>query len=97
MEKSYSRLAIRDGYTFRKSHPSRNLLTETENSLPQLTEKEVMACWGMKDFCFHPEFLKKWKEIIPSMQVFEYQMLVITYWRMPVLLALIELSHSFAK
>ncbi len=52
-------------------HPTRALLTETQEKLKDLRATEVLACWGMRDFCFHPGFLRKWIEILPDMQTRE--------------------------
>ena len=35
-----------------KNHPSRNLLQETADSLGHYKDTPVLACWGMRDFCF---------------------------------------------
>lgn len=49
-------------------HPTQKFLQETELALSQLSSVPVLACWGMKDFCFHPGFLAQWKERIPHIQ-----------------------------
>jgi len=44
------------------------LLSETEKSLNQYAQTPVMACWGMKDFCFHPGFLEEWEKRWPHLK-----------------------------
>ena len=50
---------------FEKNHPSLNLLKETENSLKKYEKTPILACWGMKDFCFHGGFLDEWIKKLP--------------------------------
>ncbi len=50
-----------------RNHPTRNLLQETAVSLNHYKDTPVLACWGMKDFCFHGGFLEKWSEFIPHL------------------------------
>ena len=58
---------------YESNHPTRTLLKETEFKLSELKTKEIISCWGMKDFCFHPEFLKKWKNILPNLKSYEFE------------------------
>ncbi len=53
---------------FEQNHPSLPLLKETEGSLKNYLDTEVLSCWGMKDFCFNPGFLSEWEEIWPHMK-----------------------------
>ena len=41
---------------FERNHNSLSLLKETENSLKKYKQTPILACWGMKDFCFHGRF-----------------------------------------
>ena len=50
------------------SHPTAQILRETEYSLSELTKIPTLACWGMKDFCFHPGFLEQWQKRIPNLK-----------------------------
>ncbi len=53
---------------FEKSHPTLSLLQETAQGLEQFRETPAIACWGMKDFCFHPGFLKEWEKRWPNLE-----------------------------
>jgi haloalkane dehalogenase len=57
---------------FEENHPTRPLLRETENVLKNLDNIPTIACWGMKDFCFNPNYLKKWKRLIPGLISHEF-------------------------
>lgn len=50
------------------AHPTTQILRETENSLSELANIPTLACWGMKDFCFHPGFLEQWQKRIPNLK-----------------------------
>ena len=51
---------------YEKNHPSLNLLKETELSLSNYNKTPILACWGMKDFCFHGDFLNEWIRRLPN-------------------------------
>ena len=53
---------------YEPDHPSMPLLSETEKSLNQYAQTPAMACWGMKDFCFHPGFLEEWEKRWPHLK-----------------------------
>lgn len=53
-------------------HPSWQTLKEIEASLENWKKIPVQILWGMRDWCFHTEFLKVWREILPEAQVTEY-------------------------
>ena len=53
------------------SHPSRGLLLEIEESLPQLSEIPSQLIWGMKDWCFRPECLRYFQRVWPNAQTLE--------------------------
>ena len=38
---------------FEQNHPSRSTLKQTEGLLGSFLSTPILACWGMKDFCFH--------------------------------------------
>ena len=52
-----------------KNHPSFSNLLKTEKALHKLKDIPKIACWGMKDFCFHEGFLKEWEKILPNLTV----------------------------
>lgn len=51
-----------------KNHPTKQFLLQTEKSFTQLSNTPVLACWGMKDFCFHSGFLEEWKKRLPHLE-----------------------------
>lgn len=51
-----------------KNHPSYQTLLDIEQKL-HLIKSPKLLLWGMKDFCFHEGFLKRWREIYPEAQV----------------------------
>jgi len=53
---------------YENNHRSHSVLQETENKLKDLAHIPSIACWGMKDFCFHPGFLHKWQTFWPNMK-----------------------------
>ena len=54
-------------------HPSYEYLKETEEKLGQLDDKQILLLWGMHDFCFTPDFLKRWREIFPNAKTVEFE------------------------
>ena len=56
------------------NHPSRHLFQETETSLSKYTNTPILACWGMKDFCFHGGFLKAWQDKLPHIVSHKFEM-----------------------
>jgi pimeloyl-ACP methyl ester carboxylesterase len=52
-----------------KNHPSKTVLEKTSQQLANFTGTPSMACWGMKDFCFHGGFLNEWKKRWPNLDV----------------------------
>jgi len=57
---------------FEKNHPSRPTLQQTEALLGSFSSTPILACWGMKDFCFHGGFLNRWEEFWPHMEVHRF-------------------------
>lgn len=47
------------------------LLTAIENKLGSLKVPTIIL-WGLKDFCFHPGFLERWRKIYPAAMVYEF-------------------------
>lgn len=48
------------------AHPSWNALQRVEAGLPGLAHLPMTIFWGMKDFCFHEEFLEEWIRRFPE-------------------------------
>ena len=53
------------------NHPSLSYLLKTDQCISKLNHIPTMACWGMKDFCFHGGFLREWKKRLPNLTVHE--------------------------
>ena len=49
----------------RKSHPSYQVLVDLESKLPLLDEKPILLVWGMRDWCFRPECLRRFQHHWP--------------------------------
>ncbi|MBC61131.1 MAG: alpha/beta hydrolase [Zetaproteobacteria bacterium] len=54
-----------------KSHPSFETLKNIEKNLQNLNIPTLLL-WGMKDFCFHSGFLKKWMKVYPHAKKVEF-------------------------
>jgi haloalkane dehalogenase len=52
-----------------KDHPTRALLAELEDGLPELKSFPLLVLWGTKDWVFHPGYLEGWKERFPDAEV----------------------------
>jgi pimeloyl-ACP methyl ester carboxylesterase len=50
-------------------HPSWKTLKSVEASLEQWKQVPVQIIWGMHDWCFNPEILQRWEEILPQATV----------------------------
>lgn len=50
-------------------HRTYKTLTEIEEKLPLFREKPVLLIWGMRDWCFSPEFLKRFLQDYPEATV----------------------------
>lgn len=53
----------------RSSHPTYKTLLDIENGLTQFNRHPVCLVWGMKDWCFTPDFLDRFLEIFPRAEV----------------------------
>ena len=51
-----------------ENHPTKKFLKQTEELLDQLSNTPILACWGMRDFCFHSGFLQEWKKRLPHLE-----------------------------
>jgi len=47
-------------------HPSYTTLLHLEERLPTLAGKPISLIWGMRDWCFTPAMLERFREIFPS-------------------------------
>ncbi|MGL4594849.1 MAG: alpha/beta fold hydrolase [Thermoguttaceae bacterium] len=50
-------------------HPSFRTLSEIETNIQKFKTKPVCLIWGMLDWCFSPEFLKRFLQIFPEADV----------------------------
>lgn len=50
-------------------HPSYQTLTHIEQRLAGLRSKPVCLIWGMRDWCFTPDFLDRFLEFLPEAEV----------------------------
>jgi haloalkane dehalogenase len=53
----------------RPSHPTYQTLLDIENGLAQFSRHPVCLIWGMKDWCFTPEFLDRFLIFFPRAEV----------------------------
>lgn len=51
------------------SHPTYQTLLDIENGLGQFADRPISLIWGMKDWCFGPEFLDRFREFFPKAEV----------------------------
>lgn len=51
------------------AHPSYATLLKIEQGLPSLADRPWSFIWGMRDWCFTPEFLEQYLRIIPQAEV----------------------------
>ena len=54
-----------------KTHPTFATLKKLESDLPKLGRLPIRLVWGMKDWCFTPECLRRFKEAWPNASVRE--------------------------
>jgi len=69
-----NRTAIREfvlDIPLKPGHRSYQTLAEVENSLDQQRDKPMQLIWGMKDWCFSPEFLREFQQRFPTASVHE--------------------------
>jgi haloalkane dehalogenase len=50
-------------------HPSYATLLDIEQGLPRLASHPWLLVWGMRDWCFTPEFLERFIELFPHAEV----------------------------
>ena len=56
---------------WRPSHPTYRVLESLEKSLASLRELPAQLIWGMKDWCFTPECLKRFQTLFPQARTLE--------------------------
>ncbi|QEF97134.1 Haloalkane dehalogenase [Stieleria maiorica] len=49
-----------------KAAPTYQTLVDLENALPSLADLPSLLVWGMKDWCFRPECLRRFQSVWPS-------------------------------
>ena len=57
----------------KESHPTRKVLKNIQDHLWLLTNKPCLIAWGMRDFCFTPEFLSVWQRYFPNAECYPFQ------------------------
>jgi haloalkane dehalogenase len=50
-------------------HPSYETLSRIEAGLPALADRPVQLIWGMRDWCFTPWFLERFRALFPQAEV----------------------------
>ena len=55
------------------SHPSYEVLKNIQEHLWLLEGKPCLLAWGMRDFCFTPEFLSVWQQYFPKAESYQFQ------------------------
>ena len=53
----------------KETHPSYATLFDIEQNLPKLQNHRMQILWGEQDFCFTPNFRKRWQEFFPHADV----------------------------
>ncbi|MFW5829730.1 MAG: alpha/beta fold hydrolase [Planctomycetota bacterium] len=48
------------------THPTWELVTDTAQQLDKLADKKMLIGWGLQDFVFDEQFLKRWRQRFPS-------------------------------
>jgi pimeloyl-ACP methyl ester carboxylesterase len=64
----------------RAQHPSYSALLEIERGLPSLAHLPTALIWGMRDWCFTPCFLDRFREFFPDAEV--HRMVEAGHWVM---------------
>ncbi len=53
-------------------HASYDTLLSIEQGLAQLSDHPTLLAWGMRDWCFTPQFLRRFQEFFPQAEVERY-------------------------
>ena len=56
---------------FTKSHPTYATLAELERRLPTMADLPIALIWGMRDWCFRPECLRRFQSLFPTAETHE--------------------------
>ena len=67
-----SRIAVREfvrDIPLRPGHRSYETLADVESGLAQFAARPMLLLWGMKDWCFTPQFLEEFRRRFPEAQV----------------------------
>jgi haloalkane dehalogenase len=51
------------------AHPSYRTLEQIELQIPKLADRPWTLIWGMRDWCFTPEFLERFRALVPGAEV----------------------------
>ena len=54
-------------------HPTWSVLSDIENGLASLSDLPIQLVWGMKDWCFRPECLRRFQQHWPAARVEEIE------------------------
>ena len=55
------------------AHPTWSVLEGIESQLPSLVGFPTLLIWGMQDWCFRPECLRRFQELMPQAEVMEIE------------------------
>jgi haloalkane dehalogenase len=58
---------------FSPQHPTWSVLERIESGLPDLASIPIKLIWGMKDWCFRPECLDRFRQLWPAADVTEFE------------------------
>ena len=53
-------------------HPTRSTIAGMESRLGELRGRPTLVIWGMKDWCFTPAFLARWRQELPDAEFVEF-------------------------
>ncbi len=56
---------------FTQRHPTYTTLAQLERDLPTLADLPISLIWGMRDWCFRPECLRRFQQIFPQAETHE--------------------------
>jgi haloalkane dehalogenase len=52
-------------------HPTHRVLADLEAALPRLADLPSLLIWGMRDWCFRPECLRRFQGLWPNAETVE--------------------------
>jgi haloalkane dehalogenase len=55
-----------------RRHPTYATLAELEQRLPTLADLPIRMIWGMRDWCFRPECLRRFQQVFPNAATHEF-------------------------